>query len=217
MSHQKRQTVSKKWPIARKGSTFVISGKSNQKYGIPALIVLRDILGIVANRKEARIAIMEKNLELNGRKLRSEKESISLLDVLKIVPSKKNYLLTLTNKGKFGIEEIAEKEANKKVSKVISKKKVNGGKIQLGLLDGRTFISDIKCGINDSVLFKFGEKKIEKSLELKEGAKLLVFEGKHAGQRGVVKAVDNENKIASIIGNDKSEVNALIKQIMVIE
>jgi len=56
---------------------------------------------------------------------------------------------------------------------------------------------------------------------LKEGSKILVFAGKHAGKRGSIEKIDQERKMAEIKiseGDSKGDkVSALIKQIIVIE
>ena len=60
MGHLKRQNISKNWPIARKGNTFVV--KPLSKKGIPLLIVLRDLLKIAQTREEVKTAIQRKHL-----------------------------------------------------------------------------------------------------------------------------------------------------------
>ena len=118
--------------------------------------------------------------------------------------------------GKFALEEIKEAEANKKIARVMDKKALKGKKLQLNLSDGRNFISDIKCNTNDSVVVNFKEKKLEKCLPFKDGANVMIFAGKHLGQKGVVKKIKAERKMVAVTVG-KEEINALIKQIIVVE
>lgn len=216
MSHLKRQSVPKSWPIPRKGTTFVVKPNFGFSRGIPLLIVLRDMLKVAKDRKEVKKAIHFKNILVNGREARDEKEGILLFDVITIVPSKKNYKLSLSLKGKFELEEIKESEVEHKVTKVIGKKILKGKKIQLNLSDGRNFLSDIKCETNDSVLIDFKKKKIEKCLPLKENSRVFVFAGKHAGATGKIEKIKEERKMATIeSGSEK--IHVLIKQFMVVE
>ena len=115
-----------------------------------------------------------------------------------------------------------------KISKIINKKTLKGKKTQLNLSDGRNFLSEIKCKVNDSVLVNLKDRKIENCLELKENSKAIVFEGKHAGKKGVIKKIKEEKKIAELEidtpkgipqGHDASKklINVLIKQFMVVE
>ena len=119
MKHQKRQKVPKTWPIPRKGTKFVVKTSSK---GIPILVTLRDILKIAQTRKEVKKAISKKDLLVCGKPVKNEKKELFLFDVLTIIPSKQNYRLNLSKKGKFSLEEISEKERNIKFSKIINKK-----------------------------------------------------------------------------------------------
>lgn len=216
MSHLKRQKVPKNWPIARKGTAFVVKPISNLRTGLPLLIVLRDMLKVAQNRREVKRALHEKNILLNGKAVREDKESVTLLDVVTIVPAKKNYILKMKDNGKFIVKEIPEKEAGKKATKVIGKKILKGRKVQLNLSDGRNILTEEKCKVNDSVVVNFEKKKIEKCLPLKEKAKIIVFAGKHAGKEGIIEKLDLEKKMASV-KSEKDKINVLIKQLMVVE
>jgi len=216
MAHLKRQKAPKNWPIYRKGTTFVVRPLTNLNKGIPILIILRDMLKTVQKRKEAKKMIHEKSVLLNNKIVKDEKNSTTLFDVITIVPLKKNYRLSLSDKGKFKLEEIKESEAGKKVSKIINKKILKGKKIQLNLIDGRNFLSDMKCKTNDSVVINFKNKKIEKCLEFCEKANAVVFGGKHAGVKGKIDKIDLKHRIVEL-GIGKEKINVLIKHLIVVE
>ena len=214
MSHLKRQGMPKNWPIKKKGTKFVV--KPLSKKGISALMVLRNLLKTAQTRKEVKKAIHRKLLLINNRMVKDEKIGITLFDTLSLLPSKTYYRLTLSEKGKYELEEIDEKNSNKKIAKIINKKILKKNKMQLNLNDGLNFISDIKCNTNDSVLINFKDKKVEKVLPLKEKAKVIIFAGKHAGERGQIEKIKKERKMVSVNSKDK-KLNVLIKQIMVVE
>ena len=214
--HLKRQKVPKNWPIKRKGTSYVVRPNSNLYNGLPILIAIRDILKLAQNRKEVKKIIHKKQILLNESPIKDEKNSICLFDKLTIVPSKEFYQLSLSEKGKFQIEKISPGEENFKISKIINKKVLKGKKIQLNLSDGRNFLSNIKCSVNDSVLIDLKKRKIEKCLPLKERAEILVFAGKHSGKKGKINKMDLKKKTAELLSNEE-KINVLIKQIMVIE
>lgn len=214
--HLKRHKSPKNWPIYRKGTKYIVRSLSNLEKSVPILIILRDMLGFVQNRKEAKSVIHKKNILLNNKPVSDEKNAVSLFDVIEIVPMKKNYRLELSEKGKIMVKEIDKKEAQKKVSKISNKTILKGKKVQLNLLDGRNFISDIKCKTGDSVLIDLDKNKIEKHLPLKEKVNAFVFAGKHAGKRGKINQLDMEKKMAEI-DYKGSKVNVLIKQIIIVE
>ncbi|MEK6847865.1 MAG: 30S ribosomal protein S4e [Nanoarchaeota archaeon] len=213
----KRQEIPKSWPVHRKGTKYVVRPSSNLESGIPLLLILRDMLKIVQNRKEAKRTIFLKQILINGKIPRDEKNSVLLFDTISLNPAKKNYRLDLSEKGKFELKEISEVEINKKTIKVVNKRVVKGKRIQLNLHDGRNLFSDIKCRVNDSVLINLKEKKIEKCLPLKENAEVVVFAGKHSGKRGRIKTINLEKKITELETNHKEKINVLIKQIIVVE
>ena len=214
--HLKRHEVPKSWPVYRKGTKYVIRPKSDIESGIPLLVVLRDMLNVVQNRKEARRSIFLKQILVNNKIPKDEKKSLLLFDTMSLIPAKKNYRLDLSEKGKFQLKEINENEINRKAVKVVNKRMLKGKKVQLNLHDGRNILSDMKCEVNDSVLLNFSEKKIEKCLPLKENSEAVVFAGKHSGKRGNIKSLDRKKKIAEMEADKKERINVLIKQIIVV-
>jgi len=214
--HLKRQKAPKNWSIHRKGTKYVVRPNFNLQKGIPILIILRDMLKIAQNRREVKKALHLKQILLNNKIIKEEKNSALLFDTLVIAPLKKFYRIDLLKKGKFKLEEIKETEANQKISKLVNKKILKNKKVQLNLLDGNNFISDIECKINDSVLIDFKEKKIKKCLPLKEKAKAVIFAGKHTGERGIIEEINQDRKRVSLT-TDKGKINVLTKQLVVVE
>ena len=214
--HLKRHQVPKNWPIKRKGTLYVVRPNSRLSNGIPILIALRDVLKLAQNRNDVKKIISNKQILLNGFPVKDEKNSLSLFDVLTIVPSKEIYKLTLSEKGKFVIEKADYEKRDFKICKVVNKKILKGKKVQLNLSDGRNFISNISCKVNDSVLVNLNKKKIDKCLPLKEKARVLVFAGKHSGKKAKISKLDLEKKTAEL-DYKEGKINVLIKQLMVIE
>ncbi len=216
MRHMKRQTMPKNWPVPRKGKKFVVRPNHSNDRGLPILIVLRDVLGIAKTRKEVKKAIHDKNLLINGRAVRDEKNTAILFDVITIVPSKKNYRLELTTNGKFKVSEVKESEAKTKIAKIINKKTLKGKKVQINLSDGNNLLYDKKCQTGESVVINLKDKKVEKTIPLKVKSKVLVYAGKHAGKQGIIDAIDEKNKMV-VVNDGKNKSNILIKQTMVLE
>jgi len=216
MSHLKRQFSPKNWPIERKGTTYVVKPGFSVREGVPLLIVLRDMLKLCQNRSETKKAIHSKQILVNEKKARDEKNPLLFLDTINILPLKKTYRLELSEKGKFYLNEVKESEADRKIAKIINKKMLKGKKVQLNLSDGRNFLSDIKCKINDSVEINLKEEKIEKCLPLREKAKVIVFAGKHIGKKGEIMKLNLEEKTVKVKTGER-EINILINQLMVIE
>ena len=211
--HQKRQEVPKSWPIPRKGTTFVIRKNSE---GIPLLILLRDVMGLVQNRRELKKAVHKKDLLVCSRPIIDDSRSVSIFDTITVVPAKKSYRVVLSRFGKYDIEEIDEKDSNVKISKIIGKKTLKGNKTQVNLLDGMNILCDKKCDVNDSVVVDLGKKSISKILPLKEKSDVLVIGGKHIGTKGKIVKMLPEHKMAEV-ESENATFNALIKQIIILE
>jgi len=214
MSHLKRHEIPKNWPVPRKGTTYLVKPLSDLSNSLPLLIVLRNLLKVAQNRREVKRIIHLKQILQNTKIINDDKASLYLFDTLSLLPLKKNYRLQLSKSGKFEINEIKEGENNHKIAKITNKRTLKGKKTQLNLSDGRNFLSDIKCQVNDSVLINLKEGKIEKCLPLKEGAEALVTVGKHSGENGKIHSIDSKEKMVSIIVGG-SNVNVLIKQLIV--
>lgn len=216
MTHLKRQSIPKRWPISRKGTKYVVRPHSDLERGIPILVILRDMLKVAQNRKEVKKALYEKKILLNSKIAKDDRNSAMLFDTISLVPSKKHYKLELTDNGRFKLTEISEKESSYKTAKVVDKKVLKKKKVQLNLWDGKNYLSDLSCNVNDSVLVNLKDKKVEKCLPLKEKSKVVVFRGKHSGKQGTIRKLRPERKMASVVV-DKNNINVLIKQIMVVE
>lgn len=215
MSHLSRQEKPKKWPIEKKGTTYLVSPNSNTKEGMPLLTILRDVLKVADNRKEVKAMIHERQVLVNEKPSTDEKHTVLFFDTMKIIPLKKNYRMELTEKGKFELKEIPENEAARKITKIVNKKILKGKKTQLNFGDGRNILSDINCKMNDSAVINFKENKIEKCLPLKEKARVIVFAGKHAGKTGEIENLNLEDKTAKVKTKEK-EISILINQLMVV-
>lgn len=216
MSHLTRQEVPRNWPIKRKGSTYIINPNFNTQKGIPVLIILRELLKLAQNRREAKRIVHLRQILVNEKMITDEKNTVLLFDTIELVSLNKYYRLELSEKGKFYLNEIKKTETGNKVAKIINKTILNGKKTQLNLSDGRNFLSEIKCNVNDSVLINLKEGKIEKRLPLEEKAKVIVFAGKHSGRKGIINKLNLKDKTAEIKIDD-GEINILINQLMVTE
>jgi small subunit ribosomal protein S4e len=215
MAHIKRQAIPKSWPVTRKGTVYVVRANADLEKGVPILVAIRDMLKIAGNRKEVKVALNERNVLLNCKPVLQEKNSVSLFDVIKLVPSNKSYRLELNEFGKFELKEISNKDEEEKISKVANKKILKGGKTQINLLDGTNFLSEIKCSVNDSVLVNLKDRKIEKCIPLKENSNIMIFAGKHIGERGKVEKMIPDKKMVEVTMDGK-KINVLIKQVMAV-
>ncbi|MFH1522014.1 MAG: hypothetical protein ABIF18_03575 [archaeon] len=185
MAHIKKTQMSTLWPVPRKGKgkRFVAIPSHATSKGISILFLLRDVLKIAKTRKEARYMTLNGMVKVNNHARKDENFPVQVFGVLNLEKSKKNYRLEIVNK-KFSLVEINEEQAGVKIAKIMGKKILSGGKIQMNLDDGQNFLTTVKFSVGDSVVLDTKKNKITKVLSLKEGAKVEIIGGKHAGEKG---------------------------------
>jgi small subunit ribosomal protein S4e len=205
--HVKRQKISRLWKIPMKGTKYLIVPSQNKKHGVPLLIILRDLLKLAKNRREARNILLQELVSVNG-KVR-KRENYSVLPFESVQIKDKNYELAFSNNGKFEVQESPKKEA---VFKVMDKKILKHKKMQLNLLYGKTVLTDEKVNTGDSIILK--ENKIIKILPLEEGREVAIFNGKYKGGKGKLEKI--EGKMARV-SSEGGKVNVPIKSILVIK
>jgi ribosomal protein S4E len=185
MAHIKKTEMPKTWPVPRKGKRkrFIAIPSHACSSGISLLFLLRDILKIAATRKEARYMTLNGIVKVNNQIRKDENFPVQVFDTLNLEKSNLNYRLEISNK-KFHLVEITAKESEIKIVKISGKKIMGKNIMQMNLDDGQNFISKEKFSVGDSCVLNTKEGKITKILPLKEGAKVEIIAGKHAGNKG---------------------------------
>jgi len=192
--HLTRKAISKKIAIPKKGTKYVVRPASHLKEGVPVLIAVRDLLKIVHTTKEAK-AILP-SLKLNSRPISNIKETIKLFNLFE---ADKVYRLSILPTNKFFLEEAKDKET--RLAKVISKRLVKKGFIQLSLHDGTNIeTKDNSIHVGDS-LYLDSNNQIKKHLPLEKGKNVFVINGKFVGQTGVIQDIKDNLVIIKLKDN----------------
>lgn len=187
MAHIKKTVMPKTWPVPRKGKRkrYVAVPSHGTNKGISLLFLIRDILKVADTRKEVRHMTLNGMVKINNKARSDENFPVNVLDVVNLSVGKESrfYRLEIVNK-KFKLVNIDAKEADSKIVKIIGKKILADGKVQMNLRDGQNFLSKDKFSVGDSALLDTKKDKISKILSLKKGANIEVIAGKHAGEKG---------------------------------
>jgi len=82
--HQKRLAVPNSWPVERKTNTFTVKAGAGPhgEAGVPLVVLLRDVLGYVDSTKEARYALNNDSVLVNGDAISDEQRPIGMFDIL---------------------------------------------------------------------------------------------------------------------------------------
>jgi len=216
--HLKRHKIGKFWPVPRKGTKYLAVATHNKNDAIPLVVIVRDVLKLVKNKKELQRLINERRIQINHKEIRETNYPVCLFDVINLPDIKKNYRAMLSTNKKMIFKEIPDEEAKTKIFKVISKKTLSNKKMQLNLIHGKNIISNEKVKTGDSIVLNLKDNKILKIIPMKEGGNVFVIKGKHAGHQGKIQEImDRGGKSIAKIISDEGKVNVWIKNIIVTE
>ena len=197
--HLKRVAAPKSWPIRRKERKYTIRqnpGPYSYKESVPLGIVLRDILKVTLTKREAKRALHERKIKVNGIVRASLKFPLGLFDIISFAD--RNYRMLIDSRGKFFLGQIAGGELLKP-SKITWKNAVSGKKIQITLNDSRTLLlgkSEHKVG--DTLIFSIPGNEVKEALPFVKGSVILLTRGNHTGEVGKVKDIAGSKIIYEI-------------------
>jgi small subunit ribosomal protein S4e len=195
MGHQKRIAAPRSWKIERKVSYWTVDprpGPHPKERSMPLLLLVRDMLKLADNSREAKRILHEGDVVVNGTVRKDHKFPVGIFDILSIPQLKANYMVLLDKKGKLALKEIGEEEAAKKLCRVDGKTMIKGRKLQLNLHDGRNilpgeFSEEVKT--HDSLMVSIPDNKIVQHFAYKGGSKVIVIGGKHSAQTGEIEEI----------------------------
>ena len=187
--HLKRLAASASVPIRRKEAVWLtkqMPGAHGKKSSISLAVLLRDILKIADSSKEAKNIINNGNVLVDGKVVREAKFPVGIMDVVSLPKLNKSYKVTVDNKGRLKLVEINEDKAKFKLCRVNRKITSKGGKIQVGLHDGRTIFGDNSYKVGDTVKLSIPKQEVLRVLKLEPNAKCLIIKGRHSGELATV-------------------------------
>ncbi len=184
--HLKRLNAPRAIKLHRKEKTWTIKsspGPHPLEKSIPMGLIIRDYLGLCDTYKEAKRALADGDVLVNGIKRKNHSFPCGLMDVISIPKLKKNYRVLFDQKGKLTLVPITEKDAEWKLCRIEDKTIVKGKKIQLHLHDGKNIIvkkDEYKTG--DVLKISQKDGKITDVFKFDKGTVSLIIGGSHVGQ-----------------------------------
>ncbi len=189
--HQKRVTIPKSWPIPRKTNKWTVKcrpGPHSAADSLPLLIVVRDLLKVADNSREAERILHEGKVLIDGKVRKDYKMPVGIFDVVSLPLINQQYRMLKDNRGKFYLN-ILEPGTVRKLARIENKITIQGGKQQLNLSDGSSLLSEGDFRVGDSLVLSIPEKQIEDRIEFKVGNLAIIVGGKHSGQTGKIKEI----------------------------
>lgn len=200
--HLKRYKAPKTWPIHPKEDTWTVkpaAGSHSIDDSLSLTLIIRDILGLADNSREAKRIINSGNVLIDGRVVKDYKFPVGLMDIIEIPKTGEVYRVLLDKKGRLQLKQIEDNTS--KLCKIVNKSTIKGGKTQLNLHDGKNVIVDEDTySVGDVLVLSIPDNEILDSFSLEEDATILVTGGKHTGEIG---------SINEIIINESSNPNTI--------
>ncbi|QCC46748.1 30S ribosomal protein S4e [Halobellus limi] len=212
--HQKRLSAPNAWPVERKTGTFTVKAGAGPhgEAGVPLLILLRDVLGYVDSKKEARYALNEGSVLVNGDAVSDEQRPVGMFDILAFTEREEYYRVFPEEGGRLALTPIDADAADGRLGKIVRKQDVSGGDTQLTLHDGSNLrVEDAsEYATKDSLVVDNETKEIVAHFSYEEGALVTAVDGSHSGEIGevdeiVVTAGSGDNTVVVDTGEDAFE------------
>ncbi|MDR0913481.1 MAG: 30S ribosomal protein S4e [Methanobrevibacter sp.] len=202
--HLKRFKAPKNWSIHPKENKWTVKpspGSHAIEDSLSLLIVIRDILGLADNAREAKRIINTGKILVDGRVIKDYKFPVGFMDIIEIPENDETFRVLPDAKGRLTLHVIVKENAKFKLCKVSNKTTIEAGKFQLNFHDGRNIITDEEISVGDVINLKIPEQEIAEVYGFEEGSTVLVTGGKHTGEIG---------KINEIVINKSSNPNTIV-------
>src|SRR3989338_1270038 len=190
---QKRMSVESVRKLAKKEAVFTLrsrAGPHSKSTSVPLGFALRDLMGLTRTSRETRILLMQNGVIVNGTVRKNASFPVGLFDLVDVMQLKKRFRAIFDRKGRIEFIEADFKQKPMKLSRIVGKKTVKSGIIQLATNDGfvlKEKKTNIRVG--DTVRISLPDKKIEESYELKEGNTAFIVGGVRAGAIARIKEI----------------------------
>lgn len=218
--YQKRVASPRSWPIERKTHTWVAKSKPGPHSAtgsIPLVVVVRDLLGLVDNSREAKRILHEGGVLVDGKARKEIKFPVGIFDVIAVPALDKKYRLLKDAKGRFNLSELEKGEA-RKLCRIEDKTTLKGGKTQLNLNDGTNILAEGDYRTGSSVILSIPDKEIADVIEFKVGNLAMVVGGSHSGEVGTIKMIEvvKSSRPNRVIISGKKEFETTVNHVFMI-
>jgi small subunit ribosomal protein S4e len=238
--HLKRLPAPKYWPIPRKAGKFttrVIPGPHPRDHSLTLALVLREVLGYAENMREINAILSTGQIKVDGQVRKDARFPVGLMDVIEITASGERFRVLPKQRGGLRLVNIDDSEVGFKLCRIERKTMNQGGKVQLGLHDGRTLLlpdrdKSSKYSTLDTLKIAIPEQKLLGTIPLEKGVQAIVSRGKNIGIEGKVLAIEKRHgthastvtledptgnrfqtalEYVFVVGKNRSEVNLQIE------
>ena len=196
----KRNPAPRFWPIHRKEAVWIVRpspGPHSLEKCLPLSLVLRDILEVAETRKEAKKAISQGKVYVDGKVRCKDDFPVGLMDVISMPELNKFYRVLPSHKGLF-LNPISKEEASFKLCRVEGRTIVKDGVSQVALHDGSNIFVKVDGVETPEVVYEtfatlkleLPEKQVLDRLKTKQGNIAIITGGKNIGKQGKIVEIE---------------------------
>lgn len=204
------------WPIERKKNVWVTRpnpGPHPFNKCIPLSILIKNLLGYGRTLREIKTILNSGEIVVDNRIRKDYKFPVGLMDGIKIKKTNENFRLIINKNNKYELKKINDEELKFKPCKIINKKILKKGKVQLNLYGGRNIIVEKDSyNVGDTLLIDTEKNNIQDHLKLSKGSTVYIDDGKYIGTIGKISEIIVEKSLAKnkiLIAKDKEKIYTL--------
>lgn len=189
--HQKRLPAPKHYPIKRKDYSYVasVTGSRSSEDAIPAVVLLREVLGYAETEKEAKKILEQNGLLRNGEPVKDVHQGVGVLDNVELPEADEQY--RIIRNGEY--LQFIPVEDEKVIAKITGKS-VSGDSRIYRLHNGENYRTKDEYSTGNTLLLNDSVEEVI----LEEDQKVLVIDGKHAGETGTLTEIQEEERKSDI-------------------
>jgi len=200
MSHQKRLSAPKHYPVDRKGLTYTTTaeGSTSPDQGITAVVFLREVLGYAETKKEAKQIVRNGKLVRNGATIGDVRDTIGVMDAVEITETDESFRVLPRSESL----EFRETGDSRRAAKITGKK-VEGEAFIYSFHNGENYRSEKEYSTGTTLIF---DDEVS-SAEIADGEVVIILDGKHAGKIADVNSLHGRGMRpdTAIVSTDESE------------
>lgn len=203
--HLKTYPAPRFWHIDIKGKEFAVRprpGPHPLSFCIPLGIILRDMLKYALTMSEAKKILSERKVMVDGKVRTDYKFPVGLMDVIYIRPSDEYYRVLPHPVKILSLVKIPPEDASFKLVRIIGKRTVKHGHIQLNFHDGRCHVIKLEDPFNHNITYRiFDSMKITipngeicEHIPLEKDTMITIIGGENIGKYGKILEVPTSRK-----------------------
>lgn len=183
--------------------------------------LMRDVLHFADNTREIKYILQTKICNVNGRRVKDHHFSVGLFDIIEFKDIEKRYRVLITHRGFFVLKELAKDDKLLRPCKVVSKKIIKKGVLQLGFENGFVLRKPKVKNVNlrDTIEFDIVKQEFTTHIVFEKGQNVFVIDGPHASKFGELKEIiagDLQKRAEVIVKSGKDEIRTIADYVFVI-